>query len=74
MSKSGGTEEDVKRRIALANEAFISLNKVWSTKDISTNTKIKLFNSNIESILLYGFESWRTTKLITNKLQAFINK
>ena len=36
--------------------------------------KLKLFNSNIKSVLLYRSETWRATKTTTQKLQTFINR
>ena len=74
LNESGGTEEDIKIRIGKAHAAFISLQNIWRSKEISEKTKIRLFNSNIISALLYGCESWRVTNTNTHKLQTFINK
>jgi hypothetical protein len=35
---------------------------------------MKIFSSNVKSVLLYGCETWKVTKKIINSLQAFINK
>jgi len=40
---------------------------------VSLNTKLHLFNSNVKTILLYGAETWKTSKGLLNKLQVFIN-
>ena len=56
--KSGGTDADVKTRIGKAQSAFNMLKKVWSSREISTSTKVRLFNSNVKSVLLYGAETW----------------
>ena len=69
----GGTEDDVKARIGKARTTFNILNKIWKTHNISLNTKLKIFNSNVKSILLYGSETWRTTSNINSKLQTFFN-
>ena len=37
------------------------------------STKIRLFNSNVKSVLLYGAETWRTTKTTIKRVQTFIN-
>ena len=71
ITKKGGTEEDVKTRIGKATGAFNSLSNVWNSKRIKTNTKIKIFKSNVMSVLLYGCESWKTTKDVTKKLHKF---
>ena len=35
---------------------------------------MRIFNSNMKSILLYGSETWRLTKKIITQLQTFINR
>ena len=40
---------------------------------MSTNTKVRIFNTNVKTVLLYGAETWRTTKAIIQKIQVFIN-
>jgi hypothetical protein len=41
---------------------------------ISTDTKVKMFNCTIKSVLLYGAETWIVDKNSWQKLQTFINK
>ena len=74
VTPSGGTEEDVNARINKARGAFTQLNKVWDSKMIRLKTKIKIFNSNVKSVLLYGSETWFLNKKQEDKLQVFINK
>lgn len=74
VTPSGGTEEDVNARINKARTAFSQLNKIWDSKILRQKTKIKIFNSNVKSILLYGSETWFLNKKQENKLQVFINK
>ena len=62
---------DVHKRISKARSAFASLHYIWKSTSISTNTKIRIFKSNILGVLLYGAESWKETKHITNKLDTF---
>ena len=50
------------------------LKKVWNSRVISRKTKLRIFNSNVKSVLLYGSETWRNTKSSNNKLQTFVNK
>ena len=40
---------------------------------MSTGTKLRIFNSNVKSVLLYGCETWRTTKALHQKIQCFVN-
>ena len=47
ITKQGGTDEDVTSRIGKARGAFIMLKKVWTSKEISTENKMRIFNSNV---------------------------
>jgi hypothetical protein len=37
-------------------------------------TKLRIFNSNVKSVLLYTCESWLVSKQVTNVLQTFVNR
>jgi hypothetical protein len=41
--------------------------------NISRTTNLRIFNSNVKSILLYGAETWGTTKTVLQKIQTFYN-
>ena len=43
-------------------------------KDLRLKTKLKLYNSNVKTVLLYGSESWKTTREIVRKLRGFTHK
>ena len=64
---------DVKARTGKARAVFLQLKNVWSSKDLTLQTKIRIFNSNVKPVLLYGSETWRTTVATTKKVQTFIN-
>ncbi|CAG2220909.1 unnamed protein product [Mytilus edulis] len=73
ISTSGGTDEDIQSRKRKAQQAFAILKPVWRSKALRSNTKIRIFNSNVKSILLYGSETWRLTAASTKTLQVFMN-
>ncbi len=73
-SINGGTDEDVIARIGKSRTAFNMLSKIWKAKNLSLKTKLKIFNSNVKSILLYGSETWKITTNILITLQTFINR
>ena len=73
VNNHGGTDADVKARIGKASVAFLQLKNTWSARPIATQTKIRIFNSNVKSDLLYWSETRRTTKKNTGKVQTFIN-
>ena len=74
INREGGTDEDIKTRIQKARGAFATLKNIWKSGQIKIKTKIRIFNSNVKSVLLYGSETWRTTRATSKKLQVFIDR
>ena len=74
VGKDGGTDDDIKSRINKARLAFNSLRPVWNSRALSLKNKIRIFNTNVKSVLLYGSETWKVAKTTTNKLQTFVNR
>ena len=74
VSKDGGTDEDVKSRINKTRHAFNTLRPIWNSSALSLHNKIRIFNTNVKCILLYGSETWRTMKSNIHTLQTFINR
>ena len=70
IAKDDGALEDVKNRIRKANGAFIHLYSIWKSNFISRHTILKIFNSYVKSVLLYGCETWNTSKINEKKLQV----
>ena len=54
IDTEGGTNKDVKIRIQKARGNFIALSKIWKAREIKTNTKLRIFQSNVKSVLFYG--------------------
>ena len=74
LNVEGGNDEDIKIRIQKARAAFVMLRKIWNAKEIKTCTKLRIFRSNVKSVLLYGAETWHLTKQKSSKIQSFINQ
>ena len=53
--------------------AFAELQNIWNSKQYTMKTKLRLYNSNVKSILLYGAECWRVVKGDMVKIDAFHN-
>nr|KAG5707326.1 hypothetical protein BaRGS_005293 [Batillaria attramentaria] len=71
MDREAQTETSA--RIGKARAAMVMLKNVWASKVVSIRTKLRIFNSNVKSVLLYGCETWRTTKTMQQKIQTFLN-
>ena len=50
------------------------LRNIWKSKVLRKETKLRIFRSNVKSVLLYGSESWKLNESAKNRLQVFINK
>ena len=74
VSTDGNSESEIKARIRKARGAFAALKNIWKTNKISNRRKIRLFKSNVQSVLLYAAESWKVTKDICQMLEVFQNK
>jgi hypothetical protein len=64
----------VETRIQKARGAFTRLRKIWMAHYVNKNTKIKLFNVYVKSVLLHGYQTWLVTCEIQRKLQSFVNR
>ncbi|VDP34473.1 unnamed protein product [Schistosoma curassoni] len=71
IDEQGGSDADVKARIGKARTEFLQLKNIWNSKQLSTNIKVAIFNTNVKAVLLYRAETWRTTTTTIKKVQAF---
>ena len=74
VSENGGKEEDVASRIKKANGVFVQLFPVWRDHNILKRVKIRIFNTNVKSVLLYACKTWKTGNQISRRKQIFVNK
>ncbi|VDP19432.1 unnamed protein product [Schistosoma margrebowiei] len=73
IDEQGGSDADVKASIGIAKIAFLQLKNIWNSKQLSTSIKVTVINTNVMTVLLYGAETWRTTKTTIKHVQVFIN-
>ena len=75
VTTSGGADDDIICRLGKARAVFGNkLMNIWKSSQLSKGTKIRIFKSNVIAVLLYGCESWRTTKGDETKLDTFQHK
>ena len=71
LNADGDINREITSRIMNASAAFHRLKAVWRTKQINEKTKIKIYKSNVRSVLLYAAETWRTNQKIESRLRGF---
>ena len=54
----GKMEEEIKERIAPGNKAFFGNKKIFQSKLISKNAKLKLYFTVIRPVVTYACETW----------------
>ena len=64
---------EIKARIAATNRCYYSLQNTLGRRSISTKTKLKIYNTIIKPIVLYGCEAWTLTKSREQRLYVFEN-
>ena len=74
ISAENSVQKNISARINKARSSYCSLCNIWKSNIYSLKTKLRLFNSNVISVLLYGCQSWRVSKDDMNKLDVFQTK
>ena len=54
----------------MAKARFESMSKLFTSKQLSVNLRLRMLNCYIYSVLLYGSETWTISKPMQNKLEA----
>ena len=74
IHQTEGASADIKTRIDKANASFAMLKTIWKSNKYSERTKLRIYNSNVKSVLLYGAECWKNNVADMKKLDVFHNK
>ena len=61
---------DIHVRKGVAWRALNSMTKCWKS-NLSRNTKVRLFKATVESVLLYGCETWTMSKALNCVIDGF---
>jgi len=68
IDQLGGNTTEIKHRIIHARNAINALNYIWWHKNITKNRKLYVYQTIIQSILIYGTEVWQIPTREINKL------
>ena len=72
--KDGTCSAEVRIRIASTMAAMARLNRIWQCNTISSASKFKLYRSLVNTILLYGCETWTLLADSEKKVPGFRNQ
>ena len=73
ISKDNGAKKDIHARLSKARGAFARHQTIWKSRQYNVRTKIRLYNSNVKFVLMYGSECWRVVKGDMDKINVFHN-
>jgi hypothetical protein len=66
-------QEEIKRRLNSGNACYHSMQKLLSSRLLSKNVKVRIYNTIILPVVLYGCETWSLTIREEHKLGVFEN-
>jgi hypothetical protein len=71
MTKDGGAEADIRSRLGKARGVFARLRPIWRSSQYRRETKLRIYQSCVIPVVLYGSECWRMTEKDSSTLAAF---
>ena len=71
ISSDCSSDPEILRRLALARRTFGRLSRVWRSNKIRTSTKVKILNTCVLPVLLYGCETWSLSSTLAQRLDAY---
>ena len=70
ICNNGSCDKEIIRRIQMSKGAMSKLEKVWGDRSVQRKTKVRLVQSLIFSIFLYGAESWTIKDNMLSRIGA----
>ena len=70
ISADSNLATEVSSRIGQAVQAFKRLNNIWKSTTLHTRAKLKLYESNVHSVLLYAAETWGTNCRLESRVKG----
>jgi len=71
QSLDGQCRPDLTRRIGLACAVMTSLKRIWSDKRLTLDTKLRIYQTLVLSVLLYTADTWTLLSADVRTLEAF---
>ena len=64
ITENGKYDSEIKKRIGMAKDAFQKLGKIFKDRKMSIDTKMRVLDCYVKSILTYGSECWTISPLM----------
>ena len=63
--------KEIRRRLAIARSAVVSLSNIWKDRSITLQSKIRILHLLVFPVATYGCECWVLKKCDRNRLTSF---
>jgi len=70
ITSDGRCDSEIKKRIAIAKNAFSKMDKLFKDRKLSMKIKTRLLRCYILPILIYGSEGWTISATMNKRLEA----
>ena len=71
VDSDGYSYPEIHRRLGIAGSIMAQLDKVWRQQRLSLSTKLRIYTSLVQSVVLYGSETWTMPKVDSDRIQSF---
>jgi len=67
----GYSYPEIHRRMGIAGSIIAQLDNFWCQQRLSLSTKLRIYTSLVQSVVLYGSEKWTMRKVDSDRIQSF---
>jgi len=61
---------EIHRRLGIAGSIMAQLDNVWHQQRLSLSTKLRIYTSLVQSVVLYGSETWTVRKVDSDRIHS----
>ena len=70
ISANSNIDREVSSRVGQAAQAFKRLSNILKSTTLHTRTKLKIYKTNVRSVLLHAAETWRTNRRLDGRVRG----
>ena len=71
IDSDGYSYPEIHRRLGTAGSIMAQLDNVWRQQRLSLSTKLRIYTSLVQSVVLYGSDTWTMRKVDSGRIQSF---
>ena len=71
ITADGDCSHEIKRRLLLGSKVKTNLDSIFKSRDITLPTKVRLVNTVVFPVVMYGCKSWTVKKAERQRIDAF---